>query len=239
MTLLLRLEAPMMSFGAPMTSGIGPSYAMPTLSMLTGLCGNALGFEHREVDKLNALQRSLCFGARQERRGARMVDYQTVDLGQSFLQKSGWTTRGVREDRQGASSNGTHIRPREYIADASFLVALALEGSTELGISEAELGEAFRRPRRPLFLGRKACIPSTPLLEATAASGIWETLATYPAALHADEGPLPTWGPQQGAPENHELLALQDIRGWDVGVHLGHRYVAYTTTNPPRATEAA
>ena len=41
--LLLRLDAPLMSFGAPMVDSNGVIQEFPALSMLTGLLGNALG----------------------------------------------------------------------------------------------------------------------------------------------------------------------------------------------------
>ena len=44
--LLLNLQAPLMSFGGPQVDHIGPTGRFPTVSQITGLLGNALGYTH-------------------------------------------------------------------------------------------------------------------------------------------------------------------------------------------------
>ena len=45
--LILRFDAPLMSFGGPMVDHNGVVQDFPPTSLLTGLIGNALGYEHR------------------------------------------------------------------------------------------------------------------------------------------------------------------------------------------------
>lgn len=164
--LLLRLQGPMMAFGGTTVDSHRPTDRHPSASLLAGMLGNALGYHHRDTDKLQRLQDRLRFGSARLDTPAgdvpslRMTDYQTVDLGQEHLVKSGWTTRHVVQQRGGGNSSGTHIRQRDYLVDADYLVALRLEPANARPDLET-LADALDRPARPLFLGRKSCIPST------------------------------------------------------------------------------
>jgi CRISPR system Cascade subunit CasD len=160
--LLLRLEAPLMAFGGPMVDHIGRTRQFPGQAQITGLLGNALGYHHAEADTLEALQRRLLFAAALVRAGEPLRDYHTVDLGQRHLTGTGWTTRGAAETRAGASGEATHIRHRWYLADALVLVALML-APADAAPRLADLGAALDRPARPLFIGRKPCLPTAPL----------------------------------------------------------------------------
>jgi len=165
--LILALDAPLMSFGAPIVDNRGETQMFPALSMLTGLLGNSLAYDHSHSDLLSDLQGRIRFAARADHSGQLLRDYQTVDLGLDFMYASrvGWTTRGRVEDRAGAPENkhGTHVRLRDYLADASYTVAVTLtpvEGPPSLDTLE----DALRHPARPLFVGRKHCIPTGPIL---------------------------------------------------------------------------
>ena len=94
--LLLRFDAPLVSFGAPMVDHNGIVQSFPALSMLAGLLGNALGWDHRDAVKLAVLQERIRYAARIDRRGEPLVDYQTVDLGQQWMlpRRAGWTRNG-------------------------------------------------------------------------------------------------------------------------------------------------
>ena len=160
--LTMRLDAPLIAFGGTVVDANGITDEMPSRSMITGLLGNALGYEHREVERLERLQQRLRVGARRDLIGQRIVDFQTVDLSQDFL-RSGWTTWGAPEVRGGASGKGTHIRNRHYLADAVYTLAVALTEANESPDVDA-LAAALDTPARPLFIGRKPCLPSGPLL---------------------------------------------------------------------------
>jgi|CZCA01.1.fsa_nt_gi CRISPR system Cascade subunit CasD len=163
--LIIRLDAPMMSFGSVMVDQHGYIDRFPGIAMLTGLIANALGWEHSHFDRLEKLQSRLKYAARWDVRPERMVDYHTVDLGQSKMREPGWTTRGRPEHRSGAKSTreGTHQRYRHYWTDGLMTVALTLEGDVPPDLMT--VCDALRRPARPLFIGRKTCLPARPILD--------------------------------------------------------------------------
>jgi CRISPR-associated Cas5-like protein len=80
--LILRLDAPLISFGGVMIDQNGVSRQYPARSMLTGLIANALGYDHRDADLLEALQSRIHQGVRCDVPGELLHDYQTVDLSQ-------------------------------------------------------------------------------------------------------------------------------------------------------------
>ncbi len=161
--LLLRFDAPMLSFGGARVDKNGVQAVIPGRAMLTGLVGNALGYEHGEFDKLGALQARLRYAVRQDHAGEGLLDYHTVDMGQPFMLE-GWTTRAAPESRGGGeSSTGTLIRLQHYRADAVYSVALTLRGDGAPTVDD--VARALARPERPLFIGRKCCLPAAPILQ--------------------------------------------------------------------------
>lgn len=241
--LFVRLEAPLMSFGGPLVDNFGTIQAMPALSMMTGLFGNALGYTHAQARDLSALQDQLVYSVACIRQGHTIRDYQTVDLGQDhLLTDRAWTTRGHLDSRAGGSSKGTHIRYRDYLADASYLVAVGLreESST---LSLEDLSMALERPARPLFLGRKTCLPSCPLHDGTVEAD--DTLGALVTRLRAH--PLASsslnmwWNPQDDASRFEELRGGRtvnhaDKRDWVNQVHQGARHVIHGHYLPTPST---
>lgn len=217
----------MISFGAPIVDHRGVIQEHPPLSMLTGLVGNALGYRHGEFDRLQSLQERIRFAARCDRPGEQFTDFQTVDLGQDFMTKTGWTTRGEREDRRGGTaSEGTHLRYRQYFADASYTVALTLRPSGSSPNLDA-VEEALQRPERPLFIGRKTCLPAAPLLAGrTEADDVLAALEQWPADETSDDGGrMEAWWPADlGEPvRDARDLSVRDQRDWANQVHTGQR----------------
>ena len=159
--LLLRLEAPLMSFGGVAIDNLGVSEAWPSASMIAGLLGNALGLRRTDENALQALQNRLVFACRADREGERLTDFQTADLNHGDV---GWTTQGSPEGRTGGAGTyqGKHIRHRDYWADRIVLVALRLEPEDlKPGLDDME--RALGGPARPLFIGRKPCLPAVPV----------------------------------------------------------------------------
>ena len=221
--LLLRLEAPLMAFGGPIVDNYGVIQSFPAISMLTGLLGNALGWEHREGAALNRLQSQIRFAARLDRPGERVIDYQTVDLGQNFMVDTGWTTWGHQEVRGGGSSTGTHIRYRHYRADACATVALTLN-SEEAELTVATLEQALMIPARPLFIGRKTCLPALPILQdKVETQSVIEALRTFPAIY--EKRVQAQWPADEEEPSLSRLMVLTDERDWINQVHSGERLV--------------
>jgi CRISPR system Cascade subunit CasD len=223
--LLLRLDAPLMSFGGVVVDQINPVDRFPGRSMITGLVGNALGWDHADAVQLAELQERLRHAARWDALPERLMDYHTVDLGQPFMVDTGWTTRGRREDRgSGAATSGTHQRYRHYWANGCATVAIALMGDGTAAADLSAIESALRTPARPLFLGRKTCMPATPvLLGWREAEGLRAALAAEPLA---DIGPRrrperveACWPIDEG--EGAQTIELADLRDWRHNVHRG------------------
>src|SRR5947209_6849253 len=149
-TMLFRLEGPLQSWGDHDSKFvIRRTSEAPTKSGITGLLcaaqGISRGDARRRLPTLNALR----MGVRIDRCGVRWWDYHTVGARMDMRIAEG----------EGKSKPGAMLTRREYLCDASFLVAL--QGETEL---ISELHQAALHPRWPLYLGRKSCPPSLPLL---------------------------------------------------------------------------
>jgi CRISPR system Cascade subunit CasD len=242
--LLLRFDAPLLSFGAPIVDNRGVIQPYPALSMVAGLLGNALGYDHADTGALQRLQQRLSYATRQDRRGTRIRDYQTVDLGQDFMRDDrAWTTRDRLERRKGGSaSTGTHIRLRDYWADALHTVALTLSPAEE----QPRLGDlqtALDRPERPLFIGRKTCLPSAPLvLGIIRTDSLLDALRRTPLPDGADDGDQYTaWWPSSPAAEEAgaHKRPVTDGRDWANQIHVGQRWLAFgqIEVNPQELTD--
>lgn len=138
----LRLEGPLQSWGGPAVGDRRPSLDFPTRSGVVGLLGAALGYPRQEVAKLASLQRGLGFAVRVDRRGVAAVDYHTV------------MAPGVFKT--------TLQTWRTYLQDASFAAILVEREGLEPPLER--ILEALLHPRYLLYLGRKACPPSAPVL---------------------------------------------------------------------------
>ncbi|MFB6274480.1 MAG: type I-E CRISPR-associated protein Cas5/CasD [Salinibacter sp.] len=230
---VLRLEAPMMSFGGPIVSEEGLIQPYPALSMMTGLLANALGYRRREADRHERLQESLSYAVREDQPGEKISDYQTVDLGAGYMQAQtkrdsvAWTTWGELDQREGGSaSKGTAERNREYWADASYTVSLVVEE-----MPAERVRNALQRPARPLFIGRKSCLPSRPLhCMIVEASGVEEALRlreTFPDETIEDFDRVRAWW---ASPEGDPVT---DARDWTNQIHVGRRQIAQEYISVP------
>lgn len=219
----------MMSFGGVAVDEHGVTAAFPALSMLTGLVANALGYNHGDAPLLQRLQERMRFGARRDRGGDQLVDFQTVDLGQDFLSQA-WTTHDAPVRRGGGTAKeGTHIRHRHYLVDAVFTVAVTMEPAEEDPDLD-RIARALTQPERPLFLGRKPCIPVAPVLVGEIeAACVRDALFAAPLSHRADEGDLIAWWPVHGEPNPPEgkgrQIAVSDERDWTNQIHAGRRFL--------------
>lgn len=220
--LILSLEAPLLAFGGVTIDHLGVTRDFPAASMLTGFLANALGYRRTEWEKHQSLQDRLVFAARREREDASGL---LTDTQNAKLEKTdrGWTTWGMVEGRDGASYGAPHRRRRDYRMDARVTVVLRL-AAAETGPDLDRLAEVLDRPTRPLFIGRKPCLPAARInrgfVEAANAHG---ALACLPG-----EGVYALWplgeGPSDG-PDVDRILDLYDIRNWRTGLHGGSRKV--------------
>jgi len=168
--LLLRLEGPLQSWGTRSRWDVRDTAPEPTKSGVVGLLGCAVGYA-RNDPRLEELDAALRFGVRVEHPGRVVVDYQTVT---DYLPTAagGYKYRGLAGQVVGPPAKlraqglppATIVSPRAYLEDASFLVALAQRDGGRQTLEQCV--RALQRPRWPLFLGRKACIPTRPVCEA-------------------------------------------------------------------------
>ncbi|MEI6108183.1 MAG: type I-E CRISPR-associated protein Cas5/CasD, partial [Opitutae bacterium] len=213
---------------------------------------NALGWHHRDAARLERLQDRLSFASVVLRAGTKLVDLQTVALGQEHLVDTGWTTRGEREDRgKGDATRSTHIRYRHYQADSAVLVALRLAPADEAPTLD-NLAQALDEPERPLFIGRKACLPALPLvLKQVEAAGLVEALiqglvlaggATSPGSYYPGsyyiEWPAGTASGMPGLKQSRTLRVV-DRLDWRNHIHSGERVLAVGTLSAPAPGESA
>jgi len=220
--LILVLEGPLAAYGAEMVDARGPVRDWPGASLLTGLIANALGFKRTMGAELAALQARLDFAVRIDRQGTRLRDFQTAQLAKADC---GWTTRGAPEGRAGGEGtyHSPHIRERDYFADSAITVALSLRDADAEPSLEA-IGFALDTPARPLFLGRKPCLPSRPLFGGFVEAE--DALAAVCAAPRSDGSDPDPWivvRERPGLPRAFEPVHVTDERNWTAGVHAGER----------------
>ena len=229
--LILNLEAPLMALGGETIDNLGVIRWFPSASMLTGLLANALGWRRIEGDPHQRLQDRLVFAARIDRepRGRlRLRDFQTAQLNKN---DRGWTTRGQPEGRAGGANtyDAPHLRYRDYFADMRVTVALRLQLENE-SPTLSDLESALENPARPLFIGRKPCLPSAHLL-----AGELEAVSVLGAlmALPLEAGRALTESVRMFWPDGENVdgvdasrtYMLTDQRNWVSGLHGGGRLV--------------
>ena len=241
--LVLRFDAPLQSFGGVAVDAHRVSDESPGRSLVAGLIGNALACSHGDFARLERLQDRIVLGARRDRSGRRVVDFQTVDLGQDHLAGDGWTTWGRTASREGGSASaGIHIRYRHYLADAVYTLVVALRPPDEEPTLE-QIGEALRRPARPLFLGRKSALPAAPILVgrvgAETARGALAAVARI--GPRGDDGALSAWWPAEegGDDASTRLVPMFDDRDWANQIHAGRRFLRHGTVDPAGGSDAS
>ena len=104
-----------------------------------------------------------------------MVDFHTVK-GEPRLMTANGTPRG--EDKS------TIVSRRWYLQDASFLVAVDAGA-----LWTPRICQGLRDPKWPVFLGRKSCVPSRPVLERVTEeyTSVLDAIFRYPAVSENGE----------------------------------------------------
>lgn len=214
----LRLAAPLMAFGGVTIDHVGVTREFPSASALTGLLANALGWQRHQGAEHQALQDRLIFATLSVRAGD--TPWTVTDTQNAKLEKNdrGWTTRGRPEGRAGATYDSPHRRRRDYLADHETRVVLRLAAGE--GPSPEDLAQALDRPARPLFIGRKPCLPSSRVFQGWAEAG-----TAYQALQSLDLKGRALW-PDEGQPHPGALrMDIPDTRNWVSGLHGGSRIV--------------
>ena len=152
--LALRLEGPLQSWGFDSHYNRRNTGLMPTKSAIAGMCCAALGLARRSGKEQKFMSsfgtvRMIAIaiprhGVRKELPVRRLQDYHTVQ-----------NTRRA----SGAINNDCVLTHRQYLTDAAF--GILLEGDSVL---LGEIATALADPKWGIWLGRKTCIPSAPVL---------------------------------------------------------------------------
>ncbi|HUY14518.1 MAG TPA: type I-E CRISPR-associated protein Cas5/CasD [Terriglobia bacterium] len=194
-TLFLRLEGALQAWGDQQSKFvIRRTSEAPTKSGVIGMLCAALGVSRSEAAEgwLTTLG-ALRMGVRIDVPGVRWWDYHTVGAGMPM------------RTAEGGSKPGAMLTRREYLCDASFLVALQGEPSLI-----AEIEAAVKAPKWTLYLGRKCCPPSRPLLEHPDGDfpDLLTALKSFPWRRRLKDDPTPQaveclldWKPTEEQPE--------------------------------------
>ena len=162
--LALRLEGPLQSWGFDSQYNRRNTGLMPTKSAIAGICCAALGYgrgTEQEQEFLaaftNVRMTAIAIPRTIEKKGRqyklavrRLQDYHTVQ-----------NTRRAT----GAINTDCVLTHRQYLADAAF--GVLLEGNADV---LGRVADALKNPVWGVWLGRKACIPTAPVLAGLRAS---------------------------------------------------------------------
>ncbi|MCH9276189.1 type I-E CRISPR-associated protein Cas5/CasD [Bifidobacterium amazonense] len=140
--LLIRLAAPLQSWGASSRFTRRETEPMPTKSGVIGMIAAALGIGREE-----SLERfaGLRFGVRIDQPGTVMRDFHTAE--------------DLKNERPGGKRQMLPLSIRYYLQDAVFLVGLESPDGDEL----ERYRSALAAPHYQLFLGRRSCPPDGPI----------------------------------------------------------------------------
>jgi CRISPR system Cascade subunit CasD len=152
--LALRLEAPLQSWGFDSQYNRRNTGLIPTKSAIAGMCCAALGLprggekERVFLASFGAVRMTAIAiprnGVKKELSVRRLQDYHTVQK-----------TRRA----SGAINNDCVLTHRQYLTDAAF--GVILKGDA---ILLGKIAAAIADPKWGIWLGRKTCIPSAPVL---------------------------------------------------------------------------
>jgi CRISPR system Cascade subunit CasD len=164
-TLFLRLAGPMQSWGTASRSQLRRSDAYPSKSGVLGLLLCARGVRREDSSKELEPLLSLSMGVRVDRAGTLDWDYHTVGAKIGNRKAEG----GIKHEGNIKSRPfETLLSRRQYLFDASFLVAIRGDSDTI-----RDYAGALDDPIWPVFLGRKSCVPAEPVLDGT---GVFDSL---------------------------------------------------------------
>jgi len=192
--LVLRLAGPLQSWGHDSEHNRRNTALFPTKSAVAGLCCAALGLDRGSPQERDFLVRfcalrMLAIDLAGDR-VRRLTDFHTV---QNTIKAEG----GLKE---------CHITHRVYLTDAEF--GVVLEGDAEL---LATIAGALGDPVWGVWLGRKSCVPSRPVLEGvepTREAALLRLLGDRPIASFAHQEEVGTFeegvDTLQDAPESFE-----------------------------------
>lgn len=148
-TLLLRLAAPLQAWGTESKFESRRTQREPSKSGVIGMLAAALGLRRdADLSELTALR----FGVRVDREGEVIRDFHTAQAVKAV--------KAAKKDKNEEPEKIGYVTSRYYLSDAVFLVGLESEDHALL----EKIETALRKPCFPLFLGRRSCPPTLPLV---------------------------------------------------------------------------
>ena len=171
--IVLVLEGALQSWGDHSKWDERDSGDFPSKSGVVGLIGCAMGIE-RGSPELARLSDAMRIAVRAERPGTKTVDFHTV---------KGDPLRTAEGKRPKSAS--TVVSYRWYLEDACFTVFIEIDEAWR-----ERIVSALRSPAWAVYLGRKSCVPSRPVLECVTGeySGLADALIHYPRVARSVDG---------------------------------------------------
>lgn len=214
--LALLLDGPMQSWGAASRFTRRTTELFPTKSGIVGLLAAALGVDKHKPDEADAIARLAALQCtvitlEKQRNGRRLgilrlEDFHTI--GGGYDPDEEWQRLPRSADNK--TLKNPVVSHRHYLLDARF--GVLLEGDKPV-VEEA--AAALRNPKWGVWLGRKCCIPSSPVFVASADTRetAWRALLT-----------------RAGCPETTDLAQFDRVEDADPG-----DYVAEVLNDAPVA----
>ncbi len=163
----LRLHGPLQAWGGAAIGDDRPTLPFPTRSGVLGMVAACMGIRRDQQDRLAALAHGTRVHVRVDVAGTPLVDDQTI------------------QDHPRASTTRQTIQSkRTYLCDASFAAVVLPGPEASVDAISAAIAEPVFAP----FLGRRSCVPSSPLLmgapvEADDPIGLFDGLERGPVEL--------------------------------------------------------
>jgi CRISPR system Cascade subunit CasD len=247
----------MMSWGGISVGRVNPTDQFPGRSALTGLFGNAMGYDRTDFDHLQRLQDSFDFaccaiprvmsphrvdGMTTHGDGPMIMrDFQTADTSTPWMSAGDMPRINKRmsdiekldnalfrytHTRDGSEKSVTALRWRDYLMNERIVVAIRVRDAQ---LRLEQLRDALQRPCRPLFLGRKNCIPSSPVFGGMVEAASWEDalrLGVDVAMPDVGRGEmrLAALFPAT-SPEDLGARGVSTVKDWANGVHVGRDWI--------------
>ncbi len=152
--LALYLDAPLQSWGYQSRFDRRTSFSFPTRSGITGMICAAMGFDRCDTGALKKFA-DLTMTMLMFQSHGRLIDFHTVGGGWDKKTAPG----NIVKTAQGKAGN-TVITRREYLQWTKF--GVVIQGQLSM---LKKIQEALINPRWGIWLGKKSCIPASPVCQ--------------------------------------------------------------------------
>jgi CRISPR system Cascade subunit CasD len=192
-TLFLRLAGPMQSWGTSSRLQLRRTDAYPSKSGVVGMLLCAMGVCREESREELPRLTSLRMGVRVDLAGTVDWDYHTAGAKIGIRSADGKIKKTAK-----TGEYETLLSRRQYLYDASFLVAL--QGSAD---AVDACASALDKPVWPIFLGRKCCVPAEPVFAGT---GTFDNLTDALSSV--------AWRPEIGRTDGNDRSATRTLQAF-------------------------